>query len=62
MNRSNAAVICPQFRAGPLDDFKKRSVLGIEVAPMDDAFVVEDAVAQVADAFPARVQFAEVAF
>ena len=50
-----------QFGADPADDFENRGVLGIEVGEVDDAFVVKDAVAKIADAFPAGIEFDHVA-
>ena len=38
-----------QFGAGPVDDFQNGGVLGVEIGPVDDAFVMEHAVAEVAD-------------
>ena len=50
-----------QFRADPADDFENRGVLRIEVGEVDDALVMKDAVAKIADAFPAGVEFDHVA-
>ena len=50
-----------QFGAGPVDDFQNGGVLGVEIGPVDDAFVMEHAVAEVADAFLAEVEVAQVA-
>ena len=50
-----------QFRAGPADDLKNRGVLGVKVGPVNDSFVVEHAVAQIADSFPAGIQFTQIA-
>ena len=50
-----------QLRGNPPDDFKNRGVLGIKIGPVDDALVMKDTVAQVADAFPAGVEFPHIA-
>ncbi len=51
---------CAQFRGNPPDDFQNSGVLVIEVSPVDDAFVMEDAVSQVADFFPSGIEFFHV--
>lgn len=47
----------PQLRAGPFDDFQQGGVLRVQIRPVDDALVVENA-----DALPTGVEFAQVAF
>ena len=49
-----------QLRGNPPDDFENRGMLSIEICPVDDSFVMEDTVAQIANAFPAGVEFSHI--
>ena len=45
-----------QFRRNPGDDFEDGLMAGIQIPPVQDAFVVKDTVAKIADVLPAPVE------
>lgn len=45
-----------QFRRHPGDDFEDGLMAGIQIPPVQDAFVVKDTVAKIADVLPAAVE------
>ena len=50
-----------KFGADPGDGLQDAGVLGAEIFPVDDALVVEDAVAQIANPLPPGIQLLQVA-
>ena len=50
-----------QFDGDPADGFEHDRMAGVEISPMDDAFVMEDAVAETPQESEAAVQGADVA-